>query len=94
MDTVSRLCVWYELQCADDWHEDHGIRIDTLDNPGWSLKIDLKGTSLYDRDFQEIRIERTDHDWITARKNGDTFESFGGPKALDEMIQVFLIWAE
>ena len=94
MDAVSRLCSWYERQCTNDWHEDHGIRIDTLDNPGWSLKIDLKGTPLYERNFQEIQIERSQHDWILARKNGDIFESFGGPMALDEMIKIFLTWAE
>ena len=94
MDAVSRLCSWYERQCTNDWHEDQGIRIDTLDNPGWSLKIDLKGTPLYERDFQQIQIDRSDHDWILARKNGDIFESFGGPMALDEMIKIFLTWAE
>ncbi|HLP69831.1 MAG TPA: immunity 53 family protein [Rhizobium sp.] len=94
MDAVSRLCAWYERQCADDWHEDHGIRIDTLDNPGWSLKVDLKGTPLCEKDFQELRAERSDRDWITVRKNGDTFEGFCSPKALNEMIRVFLSWAE
>ncbi|MBC7148140.1 MAG: immunity 53 family protein [Rhizobium sp.] len=94
MDAVSKLCAWYELQCVDDWHEDHGIKIGTLDNPGWSMKIDLEGTALCERPFQEIQIERTDRDWVFARKDGSTFEAFGGPMALDEMIKIFLAWAE
>ncbi|WP_115670590.1 immunity 53 family protein [Ciceribacter selenitireducens] len=94
MDAVSRLCAWYELQCVDDWQEDHQIKIGTLDNPGWWMKIDLEGTSLCERTFQEIQIERTDRDWVVARKDGSTFEAFGGPMALDEMIEIFLSWAE
>lgn len=94
MNAVSKLCEWYELQCADDWHEDHGIRIDTLDNPGWSLKIDLKGTRLYEKNFAEIRIERSELDWITARRNNDIFEAFGGPMSLNEMIEIFVAWVE
>jgi hypothetical protein len=78
MDSVSRLCAWFERQCANDWHEDRGIKIDTLDNPGWSMKIDLRGTSLQEKVFHELRIERSDRDWFVARKNSELFEAFGG----------------
>lgn len=94
MDTVARLCAWYDSQSVNDWHEDHGIKIDTLDNPGWSFKIDLDGTYLHEKEFQEIHLERSDDDWISARRSGDVFEAFGGPKNLNEMIEVFLVWAE
>ena len=94
MDTVSRLSAWYERQCVNDWHEDHGVKIDTLDNPGWSIKIDLERTSASGKVFQEIRIERSDRDWIVARKSGEIFEGFGGPTNLGEIIETFLNWAD
>ena len=94
MDSVSRLCAWYERQCVDDWHEDHGIKIGTLDNPGWSIFINLDGTALKDKAFQELRIERSDRDWIVARRKGEIFEAFGGPTNLSEMMETFLSWAE
>lgn len=94
MDTISKLCSWYERQCVDDWHEDFGVAISTLDNPGWSLKVDLKGTALERKSFQDIEVNRSDRDWVTARRNGDTFEAFGGPNNLNEMIEIFLGWAE
>jgi hypothetical protein len=94
MDTVSRLCAWFERQSVNEWHEDHGVKIDTLDNPGWSMKVDLKGTSLQKKVFQEFRIERSDRDWVFARKNAEVFEVFGGPRNLNEMIEKFLLWAE
>lgn len=27
--------------CGCDWHEHYGVKIDTLDNPGWAFEIDL-----------------------------------------------------
>lgn len=94
MDIISKLCTWYEGQWVEDLHEDVGINISTLDNPGWSLKIDLKETTLEGRSFQEVRIDRSDRDWLVARRNGNVFEAFGGPINLNEMIESFLIWAE
>ena len=93
MDTISKLCDWYEHQCRSEWHEDHGVKIDTLDNPGWSLRIDLLGTSMEDKRLQEIRIERSEHDWFVIRRDDKFFEAFGGPKNLNEMIDSFLSWA-
>lgn len=58
------------------------------------MKIDLKGTSLQEKAFREIRIERSDRDWIVVRRNSELFEAFGGPMNLSEMIDSFLIWAE
>ncbi|QKK15044.1 immunity 53 family protein [Rhizobium indicum] len=94
MDTVSRLCAWFERQCVGEWHEDRGVKIDTIDNPGWSMKVDLTGTALQDKDFQEIRVERSDRDWFVARRNDQAFEAFGGSISLNEMIENFLAWAE
>lgn len=94
MNTISKLCEWFERQCVDDWHESYGVKIDTLDNPGWLLKIDLKGTSLQHNVFKEIRVERSNQDWIVARRDEDAFESFGGPRNLEEMIVVFLNWVD
>jgi hypothetical protein len=94
MDTISRLCAWFARQCVNEWHEDRGVKIDTLDNPGWSIKIDLVGTSLQEKAFEEFRVERSDRDWVVARRNAELFEAFGGPMNLNEMIESFLMWAE
>jgi len=94
MDNVARLCAWYKRQCEGEWHEDHGVKIDTLDNPGWSLRIDLEGTALRGKTFQAHQTERSDDDWIVARKNSGVFEAFGGPLNLNEMIETFLMWAD
>lgn len=63
-DALSRLVKWYEAQCDDDWEHQYGVRIDTLDNPGWSVRVDLQKTSLINRRFTDVEIERTDCDWV------------------------------
>jgi hypothetical protein len=30
---------WYVSQCDGDWEHECGIKITTLDNPGWDIKI-------------------------------------------------------
>jgi Immunity protein 53 len=44
LDNISWLEDWYETQCDGDWEHQHGLKIDTLDNPGWQVQIDLDGT--------------------------------------------------
>ena len=40
----SLLSDWYESNCNDDWEHGYGVKIETLDNPGWLVQIDLFGT--------------------------------------------------
>ena len=94
MNNIIKLCEWYETQCNDEWEHGFGVRISTLDNPGWSLKVDLEGTPLADATFEDVKRETSDRNWIVARRSGKAFEAFGGPMNLDEMIGIFLSWAE
>jgi len=93
MEAIRQLEDWFTSQCNDDWEHQYGITIATLDNPGWSLKIDLTGTALQDMPLDEIKRDRSDSDWIVARRNGRIFEAFGGHHNLGELISTFLEWA-
>jgi Immunity protein 53 len=42
---------WYQSQCNGDWEHSYGITIQTLDNPGWSLFVNLDGTMMEERSF-------------------------------------------
>ena len=92
-DTVSRLQRWYAAQCDDNWEHQYGVKIDTLDNPGWSLEVDLTGTNLMNREFVEVDLERSELDWVRCRLQGAKFEGFGGPENLCEILGTFLSWA-
>ncbi|MEH0820740.1 Imm53 family immunity protein [Micromonospora sp. CPCC 205714] len=40
------LQAWYATQCDGEWEHEFGIQIETVDNPGWSVSIDLGDTAL------------------------------------------------
>lgn len=91
--TITRLQAWYSAQCDGEWEEELGISVETLDNPGWSVSIDLVDTPLEHQAYQGLRLERSDHDWITCRRNATQFEGFGGPTNLEEILEQFLMFA-
>ena len=94
MTTLEKLQVWYYNQCNDDWEHGNGIKIDTIDNPGWSIKIDLIETDLENKKFKRIEVERTDYDWFHCWVKDNTFEVACGVHNLQEALEIFLNWAE
>ncbi len=92
---IKRLQNWYTLMCNDDWEHTYGIFISNIDNPGWSLKVELKDTYLYDVHFEEQKIQReNEHNWIICKVEEGNFQGYGGPENLGELIGIFLNWAE
>ncbi len=47
---------WYQIHCNGDWEHSSRIHIGTIDNPGWSLTINLEDTELESKEFQQIDI--------------------------------------
>ena len=93
MTELQLLQDWYAGECNGDWEHQFGVRIETLDNPGWKLDIALHETSLADCPFDPITTERSENDWIHCKVVDCVFQSRGGPKNLAEMLRAFLAWA-
>jgi hypothetical protein len=94
-DPLHRLERWYRGQCDGEWEHHYGVKIDTLDNPGWHVAIDLAATSLDGRSFQGTDMEWAEDDWITSRIEADgRFHSYCGPTNLWGAVKEFLDWAE
>ena len=95
MEELRALQQWYLSQCNQDWEHMYGIKIDTLDNPGWTLKVDLRETELEGVAFETVsRGDSEDEaDWIFCKVEEDQFYGAGGALNLTELIQVFLGWA-
>jgi hypothetical protein len=93
-DELVRLQEWYASECNGDWEHQYGVRIQTLDNPGWSIDIDLWETSLADRAFAPISLERSDADWVRCTLDVTIFKARGGARNLREMLSIFLAWAQ
>lgn len=73
--------------------QDLKISIKTMDNPGWLLKIELKDTDLENQCFQDVKIERTDNDWLFCGVKNQVFEGVCGPANLSEVLKIFHNWA-
>ncbi len=52
MGLVEQIQAWYAAQCDGGWEHQYGVSIETLDNPGWCVMVDLSGTSLENISFQ------------------------------------------
>ena len=92
---IVRLQNWYISQCNQDWEHTYGVRIANIDNPGWSVDIDLSDTDLEDRHLDELNVQRHDeHNWVVCRVQDNVFKGRGGPHNLDEILQVFLDWVD
>jgi len=95
MDQLSRLSDWYGAQCDGDWEHTYGIKLETLDNPGWLLYIDLVGTELQDKPFTRVHRgdSEEDADWLDCKVASGKFEAAGGVQNLPDMLDAFLSWA-
>lgn len=84
---------WYRAHCNGDWEHGTGIHIGTIDNPGWSIKVNLQDTELEHKEFKKIQIERSEHDWIFCKVKEGNFEGACGPMNLPEVLRIFHKWA-
>lgn len=46
MNAIKWIENWYQIHCNDDWGHSFGIRIEIIDNPGWSVKIHTRHTAV------------------------------------------------
>ncbi|MBU1170699.1 MAG: immunity 53 family protein [Proteobacteria bacterium] len=92
MNIIKWLQDYFEECCNDDWEHTYQIKIETLDNPGWLVDIDIADTNLESYSFEEIRIERDDNNWITCRIENKVFKGRGGVKNLEEILTIFSEW--
>lgn len=84
---------WYSAQCNEDWEHEWGVKIDTLDNPGWSVRIDLEETDLEGHDFPRQDLKRGMDDWVMAWTSDMAFHAACGPGNLTEALNLFRRWA-
>lgn len=85
---------WYLQQCDGDWEHEFGVSINTLDNPGWSLSVELSETGLEGVAFEPIRITRSESDWLHCWVQDSVFQARGGALNLADMLDSFRVWSE
>lgn len=100
MSTISRLQSWYTRQCNGTWEHTAGVLIESCDNPGWWVKINLLGTPLQSCSFTELAEGVNEQRfplgprWLSCRVEGGTWHGAGDETQLERILDVFLAWAE
>jgi hypothetical protein len=96
---VEELQGWYRGHCNGEWEHHYGISIETCDNPGWWVRIDLKGTELESRGFQSLTenvgadgFQKGDR-WLHCRVKDGVWHGSGDESRLPLIIETFLTWA-
>jgi Immunity protein 53 len=90
MELVEQIQAWYAAQCDGDWEHQYGMSIETLDNPGWSVTVDLSGTSLENIRFQTHQENKGEEDWIFCEANGNKFVGKGDAGKLQTILEIFV----
>ena len=80
---------WYNSQCNGDWEHDYGIKIATVDNPGWSIEIDFNNTILKHSDIPWELYQKSENNWIGFKIENNKFYSSGDPKKLNKILEIF-----
>jgi hypothetical protein len=90
-DNIGWLQGWYFENCDGDWEHDERISIQTLDNPGWKLEVNLEGTQQEDlkTDFFERQSQENEDDWVHFKIEEGYFRGHCGPLNLTELIGYF-----
>ena len=75
---------WYVSHCDGNWEHQYGVRVDTLDNPGWSVQIDVGGDL---NSFERIRWERGS-EWLRAWLEDGQLNVVCGPRSLHRALSL------
>jgi hypothetical protein len=67
VNNLRKLQLWYSKQCDGSWEHHYGVSIDTLDNPGWTVVVDLTGTDLQSMQMESITEEKNEQTGSTAK---------------------------
>jgi len=100
MNALEEIQAWYRQHCDGDWDHQYGVRIETLDNPGWLVQIDLIGTALEARHFSPIERSVNSEGWPQSKRWMHCFiregkwQGAGDETSLEHILQTFVAWSK
>ncbi len=92
--TINWIQHWYAVHCDGDWEHQYGISIETLDNPGWAVVIELNGTDLSSRSMDPLHVDEAPDDWMQCTVSDLKFKGYGDPSKLSSILTAFRRWVE
>lgn len=90
-NTLNDFQTWYDSHCDGDWEHDWRVRISTLDNPGWDVRVNLDDTETPNA-LERVDVERGPNDWYSCWVRERVFYGVGGPANLAAILELFLSW--
>ena len=89
------LAEWFRRHCDGDWEHQYGVSITTLDNPGWSVQIDLAETTLASKAFDRVEIDDGDR-WVRVWKEDapPVLRGVGSPLELPAIVHHMRRWLD
>lgn len=84
------LAEWYISHCDGNWEHGYGIKIETLDNPGWSLIVDIAYLPISALEpIPWVLVEYNENDWYGFKVENGKFDAAGDPTKLAFLISKF-----
>ncbi len=80
---------WYSKNCDDVWEHSYGVEINTLDNPGWSVKIDLAETEWENISIEYKLTDNGEDDWYAYSVKDKQFFGAGDCRKLEKLLNIF-----
>jgi hypothetical protein len=80
---------WYSTQCDGDWEHGFGIKILSIDNPGWSVEINLEGTIVEELSIPYQLVEKSEQDWYGISVERAMFLGVGDTSKLELLLSLF-----
>lgn len=94
MNNLNWLQNWYRMRTDGNWEHQYGIKIETVDNPGWRVDIDLADTELSAIPFSRVNSEKDKFDWIHCWVEDCKFKIACSSSNLDQGLEIFRNWAK
>ena len=101
MDDLTWLAMWFRSRCDGRWEHEKGIRIESIDNPGFWIHVDVEPSA--SNELLEVHGEPPSvangyiapiADWMQCEiKNGE-FSGAGDPTKLGRIIACFRRYIE
>ncbi len=93
-DDLAFISRWFAARCDGRWEHQFGISIETIDNPGWTIVIDLRATPLERSSFAPINSNVRDSDWIKCEVVDGKFTGAGDPSKFGAILRLFVDFAK
>jgi hypothetical protein len=67
----------------------YGVKIETLDNPGWLVTVELNETTWEQLVVPRKIVQRSEADWVQCEVANAKFTGSGGAENLEEVLELF-----